>query len=148
MKAFDRAVRAFRDAGGPGHLVIVGSVRHETEENLAYAAELRSLADRTPRVRFVEDFLSEEDFDAWVAAADRLILPYMRAWSSGVLARARVIGTPAIVAGVGGLAEQAGPDDRLFHSDDDLRRLFAELGRANKGPGGGSPPFGGPSPSS
>ncbi|HEV8421092.1 MAG TPA: glycosyltransferase, partial [Actinomycetota bacterium] len=124
MKAYERAVRAFAEVGAPGRLAIVGSVRNETEENLAYAAKLRSLADQTPGVSFIEAFLTDEEFGAWIAAADRLVLPYTRAWSSGVLARARVIGTPAIVSAVGGLAEQAGPDDELFHSDDDLRRLL------------------------
>lgn len=132
MKGYERAVRAFADAGAPGHLAIVGSVRHATEENLACAAELRSLAERTPRVSFVEAFLSDEEFNTWVTAADRLVLPYTRAWSSGVLARARVIGTPAIVSAVGGMAEQAGPEDEVFHSDDDLRRLLREHGNPER----------------
>jgi glycosyltransferase involved in cell wall biosynthesis len=146
-KAYERAIRAFEDAGAPGHLVIVGSVRDPTEENLTYAAALRTLAERTPGVRLVEEFLSEEELNAWVAAADRLVVPYTRAWSSGVLARARVLGTPALVSAVGGLAEQAGPDDEVFHSDDDLRRMFGGLGPISRGPDEGSRPFDGPSPS-
>jgi glycosyltransferase involved in cell wall biosynthesis len=147
-KAFERAVRAFAEAGSPGQLAIVGSVRDPTPANLDYAAELRSLADRTDRVSLVEGFQSDEDFDAWVVAADRVVLPYTRAWSSGALARARVLGTLAIVSAVGGLAEQAGPHDEIFTSDDDLRRLFEELGRVPHLPDAGPRPFDQRSPSS
>jgi glycosyltransferase involved in cell wall biosynthesis len=107
--------------------VIVGSVRDATPENLAYAEELRELAERTEGVTLVERFQSDEDFDAWVSAADHLVLPYTRAWSSGALARARTLGTPAIVSAVGGLVEQAGPEDELVRSDDELRRAFERI---------------------
>lgn len=147
-KAFDRAIRAFAEAGSPGRLVIVGSVRDPTEENLSYADELRRLAERTEGVTFVDAFQSDEDFDAWIVAADRVVLPYTRAWSSGALARARVLGTPAIVAAIGGLEEQAGPDDRVFRSQEDLRRSFREFGGASRRPGAGSRPSGEPSPAS
>jgi glycosyltransferase involved in cell wall biosynthesis len=74
----------------------------------------------------VEGYVSDEDFDAWIAAADRLVLPYRRSWSSGALARARALGTPAIVSAVGGLAEQAGPDDTVFTDDAELAALLRE----------------------
>jgi hypothetical protein len=57
-------------------------------------------------------------FDRWVAAADRIVLPNRRSWSSGVLARAHALGTPAIVPAVGGLGEQAGPSDDVVDDDD------------------------------
>jgi glycosyltransferase involved in cell wall biosynthesis len=132
LKGYERAIRAFAQAGSPGQLVIVGSVRDPTPTNLDYADELRRLAERTEGVRLIEGFQSDDDFDAWISAADRLVLPYARAWSSGVLARARVIGTPTIVSAVGGLAEQASPDDDVFNSEADLRRLFE---RPKAGPG-------------
>jgi glycosyltransferase involved in cell wall biosynthesis len=119
-KGFERAVRAFARSEGPGHLVIVGSVRDATPTNLAYAEELRELAERTSGVTLIERFQSDEDFDAWVSAADRLVLPYTRAWSSGALARARLLGTPSIVSAVGGLVEQVGPEDEVVRSDDEL----------------------------
>ena len=121
-KGFDRAVRAFAASEGPGRLVIVGSVRDAVPANIDYAAELRRLVDATDGVTLLEAFQSDEDFDAWVSAADRLILPYTRAWSSGALARARLLGTPAIVSAVGGLVEQVGPEDEVVRSDDELRR--------------------------
>lgn len=130
-KGYERAIDAFGRAGVGGTLAIVGSVRDPTAANLAYAERLRDAAERSDRIRFVSGYLSDEAFDRWLTAADRLVLPYRRAWSSGALARARVLGTPAIVSAVGGLAEQAGPDDDVFETDDELvdrfRRVGAEL---------------------
>ncbi len=123
-KGFERAVSAFSAAGSPGRLVIVGSVRDRTQANEAYAAGLRDLCRNTEGAELLEEYVSDEDFDAWIAAADRLVLPYVASWSSGVLARARVIGTPAIVSATGGLAEQAGPDDAVFHDDAELAALL------------------------
>jgi glycosyltransferase involved in cell wall biosynthesis len=126
-KGYDRAVRAFGAAGSPGRLDVVGSVRDATPSNLAAAAELRDLAARTPGVTLHEEFASDEEFDAWIAAADAVILPYRRSWSSGALARAQALGTPALVSDAGGLPEQAGPDDRVFRSDDELASLIREI---------------------
>ena len=127
-KGFDRAIRAFAASGLRGRLAIVGSVREHAPAIDAYADELRALAATTDGVQLVETFQTDEEFDAWVSAADRVVLPYTRAWSSGVLARARVVGTPAILTPVGGLAEQAGPDDEIVRSDEELTRAFTRLG--------------------
>jgi glycosyltransferase involved in cell wall biosynthesis len=122
-KGFDRAVEAFPGADGSS-LYIIGSVRDRTPENEAYARTLAERATAVPGVRFVERFLSDEEFDLWLAAADWLVLPYRRSWSSGVLARAQALGTPAIVAAVGGLPEQAGPKDVVVRDDEELARAF------------------------
>ena len=108
---------------------IVGSVRDARRTHVAYAAELRTLAEKTDGVTLIESFQSDEDFDAWVSAADHLVLPYTRAWSSGALARAQALGTPAIVSAVGGLPEQAGPDDEVVHSDEELTDVFGRIRR-------------------
>jgi glycosyltransferase involved in cell wall biosynthesis len=129
-KGFDRAIRAFAASGLRGRLAIVGSVREHAAAIDTYAAELRALAAATDGAQLVETFQTDEGFDTWISAADRIVLPYTRAWSSGVLARARVIGTPAILTPVGGLAEQAGPDDEIVSSDEELTRAFARLGDA------------------
>jgi len=123
-KGYDRAIEAFAAAGSPGRLDVVGSVRDATPANLAAAAELRALAERTPGVTLHEEFASDEDFDAWMAAADAVILPYRRSWSSGALARAQALGAPAFVSDAGGLPEQARPGDRVFRSDDELAELI------------------------
>ena len=124
-KGYERAAFAWNAAGMPGRLVIVGSVRDRTAENVAYADMLRELASTLDRLDLVEDFVSDRDFDAWIAAADLVILPYRRSWSSGALTRAQQLRTPAAVAAVGGLAEQAGPEDEVFRSDDELVALLA-----------------------
>jgi glycosyltransferase involved in cell wall biosynthesis len=129
-KGFDRAVEAFAARGTPPQaerrrLVIVGSVRDPSPANLAYADRLRELCEGAPGVTLVGDFVSDETLDLWITAADRLILPYRRSWSSGVLARAQRLGTPAVVAPVGGLPEQAGEKDVVFESDEELVQLLS-----------------------
>jgi glycosyltransferase involved in cell wall biosynthesis len=131
-KGFDRAVLAFAAAGSPGRLEIVGSVRDRTTDNLGYAAELRALAAATTGVTLHQDYAADEDFDAWIAAADAVILPYRRSWSSGALARAHALGTPALLSRAGGLPEQAGPNDRLFGSDDELAALIREVAASRR----------------
>jgi glycosyltransferase involved in cell wall biosynthesis len=145
-KAFERAIRAFGAAGATGWLYVVGSVREPTDENLGYARKLRALCERSHDVRMIEGYVADEDFDAWVIAADAVVLPYRSAWSSGALARAQRLGTPAFVSTAGGLAEQAGERDRTFASDDELAELFREAMRtparrarrgSTRAPGGG-----------
>jgi glycosyltransferase involved in cell wall biosynthesis len=127
-KGFERAVEAWNMAGMPGRLVILGSVRDATPANLAYAEMLRDLSEGVDRMELVEDYVTDERFDAWIAAADLVVLPYLRSWSSGALARAQRLGTPAAVADVGGLAEQAGPEDIVFRTDRELVSLLARTG--------------------
>lgn len=140
-KGYDRAVRALSwirtrtpagrsripPEGPPARLYIVGSVREPTARNVVWARELRALCDATPGATLVERFVDDEEFDRWVAAADRVILPYRRSWSSGVLARAHALGTPALVAHVGGLGEQAGGEDVVFADDEALRRAMQRV---------------------
>ena len=127
-KGFDRAIRAFGASGAAkrgARLVVAGSVRDPAPDNLAYADELRRLSAAAPGVTFEQTFLSDADFDRWICAADAVVLPYRRTWSSGLLARAQAIGTPAIVADLGGLAEQAGPADTVVRRDDELAAAMA-----------------------
>lgn len=126
-KGFERAVRAFNQAGSPGRLVVVGSVRQRTPEALSYVRALRELCEQTSGVTLIERYVSDEGFDTWVAAADALVLPYRRAWSSGALARAQKLGTPAFVAAVGGMEEQAGPKDAVFRTDRELVELLRQV---------------------
>ncbi|MFN2590094.1 MAG: glycosyltransferase family 4 protein [Actinomycetota bacterium] len=117
-KGIDRVLEAFAGRGD-AVLFVVGSIRDRTPENEAYVADLRRRSGTLPRVHLIERFPSDQDFDRWVAAADWILMPYRRSWSSGVLARAQLLGTPAIVTDTGGLREQAGPNDRLVPNDDE-----------------------------
>jgi glycosyltransferase involved in cell wall biosynthesis len=123
-KGLERAVAAL---SGAGRLVIVGSVKDPTPRNEAYAARLRELAGTTEHVDLVEGFVGEDDLDRWVAAADAVVLPYRRSWSSGALARAQRLETPAVVTTVGGLPEQAGDRDVVVQDDAALARALAEI---------------------
>ncbi len=140
-KGYERAVRAFVTLGPPpdAALFVVGSVRDAVPANLEYARRLRELCERTPRVTLVESFVDDEAFDAWMDAADAVALPYRRSWSSGALARAQLHGTPAIVANVGGLQEQAGVDDVVFDTDDELAAAMARFLRARTAADGARP---------
>lgn len=131
-KGFERALEAFSRAG-EGRLYVVGAVRDPTPANRAYAEALRAAAAGTPGVELVERFVSDEEFDAWLAAADALLLPYRRAWSSGALARAQAVGTPAVVSDVGGLAEQASVRDLVVRDDAELAAAVARLVGAGEG---------------
>lgn len=145
-KGFDRAVEAVRGLEGVT-LYVVGSVRDPTPENVAYAGELRARCAAVPNVRLVERFVSDEEFDLWVQAADRVVLPYRRSWSSGVLARAQALGTPAVVTAVGGLPEQAGEQDIVVGDDEELARALRQVGgptEASMGASSGGRPREGP----
>jgi glycosyltransferase involved in cell wall biosynthesis len=131
-KGFERAVRAFHQAGAPGRLVVVGSVRQPTPEALSYVRALRELCEQTSGVTLIEGYVSDEGFDTWITAADAMVLPYRRAWSSGALARAQKLGTPAFVAAVGGMGEQAGPKDAVFRTDRELVELLRRVDEPTK----------------
>jgi glycosyltransferase involved in cell wall biosynthesis len=132
-KGFDRAVEAFAMAtanGSPAaRLYVVGSVREPTAENRAHADALARRSHEVPGVALLEGFVDDAAFDLWISAADWVVLPYRRAFSSGVLARAHALGRPAVVSPVGGLAEQAGPADVVVGDDEALasaiRRIVA-----------------------
>jgi glycosyltransferase involved in cell wall biosynthesis len=125
-KGIERAIRAASEVGEV-RLYVVGSVRDATPRNLAYVARLRELAEDVPEAELVERFVSDEDFDAWVVAADAVVLPHRRSWSSGALARAQALGVPSIVTSVGGLAEQASSRDVVVEDDQGLLAAVARF---------------------
>lgn len=129
-KGLERAIEAVRRTGA-GRLFVVGSVKDATPRNLAYARKLRERAG--DRVTVVERFLEEAELDAWTAAADAVVLPYRRSWSSGALARAQSLGTPAIVSAVGGLPEQASERDLVVENDGELDRALLGVGTEGRG---------------
>ena len=120
-KGFHRAVQAFVQADlRDADLYIVGSVRVAGSDTQKYLAELHRLAASHPNILLVEKFVSNEEFDTWIAASDWVVLPYSEIWSSAVLGRAKLLERPAIVAAVGGLLDQAGECDLFFSSDEEL----------------------------
>ncbi len=107
-KGFDRAVRAFSGLAGHGaSLHVVGSVRVDEPDHLAYVAELQALVDATPGAHLHNQYVSDELFDRWLVASDVVVLPYRNIWSSGVLERALLYDRRVIATDVGGLSHQA-----------------------------------------
>ncbi len=129
-KGFDRAIDAFAalsaDGLGPprSRLEIVGSVRVEEPDYLAHLDRLQERAAATPGVTVHPGYVSDEQFDVWLVAADLVVLPYRRIWSSGVLERAALYDRPVVATRVGGLADQAPPGTVLV---DDEEALVAAL---------------------
>jgi glycosyltransferase involved in cell wall biosynthesis len=129
-KGFDRAVTAFSASGAArtgAQLHVVGSVRVDEEAFLHYRDELAVAIGQTPGAVFHEGYVSDEEFDRWLVAADAVVLPYRQIWSSGVMERAALYSRLVIATRVGGLGEQAPAGTVLV--DDDLT-LTAAMGAA------------------
>ena len=125
-KGFDRAVRAFAGLGAQGaELHVVGSVRVEEPAYLAHLSELQALVSSTAGAHLHTGYVSDELFDRWLVAADTVVLPYRAIWSSGVLERAALYGTPLIATAVGGLAQQAAIHDSVTLVADDAELRVA-----------------------
>lgn len=130
-KGYDRAIAAVRAAGDPRlELHIVGTPIREEPEVEALVGRLRSAA-RQPGIVLHERFVDDDAFDLWIRAADAVLTPYRAASSSGVLARAQLLGTPVITSDLPGLAAQAGSADVVVR--DDAALVEAIRGVARRG---------------
>jgi glycosyltransferase involved in cell wall biosynthesis len=132
-KGFDRAILAFGELQPEARLYLVGSMWREDPTSVSHVAELRRLADDTPGVELREGYLDDEDFDRWIVAADALVLPYRRGWSSNVMERGLLYDRPVIMTRVGGMAEQGTDRANVTLVNDDhelrdaLRRVLDDL---------------------
>jgi len=134
-KGFDRAVRAFaRLEGTDARLYVVGDTRLDEPAWLQWCDELEALVGQTPGAEMRRGYVSDEAFDLWIAAADRVVLPYRHIWSSSVVERAAVIGTPTIVTRVGGLGQQASEDSVVVDDDEQLAEAMAAAAGATLRP--------------
>jgi glycosyltransferase involved in cell wall biosynthesis len=127
-KGFDRVIRAF-NAADPENakLYIVGSLRLVYDATLNYLRLLRFLAAGNPRVEVIEKFVSDQEFDTWIAACDYIVAPYREIWSSSILARAKLFGKKVIAADVGGLHEQLDGEGFLFATDAELEGIIRQV---------------------
>ena len=106
-KGFDRAIEAFALAGLPrASLHIVGSGRVDHPDIGRYVASLDRMCRRTPGVELHNRFVSDDQFDLWLVAADAVVLPYREIWSSGVVERARLFDKPIITSDLEQLRHQ------------------------------------------
>jgi glycosyltransferase involved in cell wall biosynthesis len=121
-KGYDAAIRAVGEAAVEGlELHLVGSaIARPVARVRRYVEELRRLAAETPNVRLHEGFVSDEEFDLWIRAADAVVIPYRESSSSGVLARAHLLGAGVICRAVGGLDQQLRDEDIRFDTDEEL----------------------------
>ncbi len=139
-KGFDRAIDAFAGIDDPSaRLYIVGSTRLDDAPVVDYVALLRRLAALDPRVSLIERFVSDEIFDGWITAADAVLIPYREIWSSGVVARSRLLDRPVIAADVGGVPAQLGPGDMIFRDDRELENCLRAAAGGKPGPKRASP---------
>jgi glycosyltransferase involved in cell wall biosynthesis len=131
-KGFDRAILAFGKLQLQSErvrLYVVGSMWREDPTSVSHVVELRRLADATSGVEMREGYLGDEDFDRWIVAADALVLPYRRGWSSNVMERGLLYDRPVIMARVGGMAEQGvgRANVALVENDHELRDTLRQV---------------------
>lgn len=130
-KGFDRAVRALgRIDSDRARLYVVGDVRIDHPDVITYRDQLDRLIATTPGAERRAGYVSDEAFDRWLVAADRLVLPYREIWSSSVIERAALFDLPVIVSRVGGLADQSKGDTVVVDDDDALAQAMAEAAGA------------------
>lgn len=137
-KGFDRGVRALDrldDPDGRVRIYVVGDIRIDHPDLLDYREELESLCRHVDGAEFRPGYVSDEEFDRWLVAADCLVLPYREIWSSSVIERAGIYGVPVIATDVGGLAAQAPAGSRVVADDDALAEAMAEVAGLSLGAG-------------
>jgi glycosyltransferase involved in cell wall biosynthesis len=130
-KGYDRVVSIFADCPNlppTAHYHVVGSAR--TPESIPYRDQLAEAAGRVLKVTLHDEYVDDESFDRWIVAADYIVAPYRTIWSSSLLARAALHDRSVIATDVGGLRDQARPDDTIVADDGALARAIETL--ANK----------------
>jgi glycosyltransferase involved in cell wall biosynthesis len=127
-KGYDRAIDALRATHEPSLLLyIVGSPIRDDPVTHELTARLRDTTAESDQVFFHETYVDDEEFDAWLLAADAVLTPYRTSSSSGVVARAHLLGTRVIMSDVGGLPAQAREADLLFGSEPELVQILRGL---------------------
>jgi len=127
-KGFDRVIKAF-NAVNPTNakLYIVGSLRLVYDATLNHLSLLRFLAAENPQILIIEKFVSDQEFDTWIAACDYIVAPYREIWSSSVVARAKLFGKKVIASNVGGLDHQLDGEGLLFTTDSELEGFIRQV---------------------
>lgn len=142
-KGLDLLAEAWAAAVGAGlpedvDLVVAGSVAADAEGHLEV---LRSAAG--PRLHAFPGYADETAMAEYLAAADVVVAPYRRCYTSGIVPLAFSFGLPVLATAVGSIPEQVRPGrNGLLAPPDDavalargLVRLFTEcdLGRLGRG---------------
>ena len=101
-------MRAFADMTVEAQLIVAG---RSADEELRQ--EVAAAADGHPRILLDDRWLSDDELDTRVLAADAIVLPYSEVHNSGVVVLALGLGRPVAIAVAGSLvsiADQVGPD--------------------------------------
>lgn len=124
-KGIDTLLEAYRSLpqGASFPLVIAGAGEFSADE----LSRIEELADRP--VFIVNRWLSDRELASLVAAARFVVVPYVSATQSGVIATASAFGIPVIASDAGGLAEQVveGETGLLFSAGDSAALAVALL---------------------
>lgn len=129
-KGFDRVIDALEALKENDiEYFIVGSKREEAEDIVEYFNYLEFRVKNSSKpIKVINKFLSDEEFDVWVRAADALILPYREIWSSGVGARAKLLDCPVIASNLPTLQDQLNDQVHyIFKDTDDLSNILLKL---------------------
>jgi glycosyltransferase involved in cell wall biosynthesis len=109
-KGVERLVEAFMASTTPeARLLIAGKT---VEGSLVEA--VRSAAAAGDRVRLFEGFVPDDEVQVYMAAADAVVLPYERVFTSGSVALAGTFGRAVIAPAVGCLTDQVGDAGVLY----------------------------------
>ena len=107
-------------------LIIIGEA---WEDKTSIGAASASPASE--RIRFMNQYVSDEEIPRYFSAADALILPYIRASQSGVAHIGIAYGLPVIASEVGGIAESlSGYEGTTFVPPSDEQELSSAMQRA------------------
>lgn len=129
-KGVDRVIAALGRADlADAELHVVGRPIRPMPDVTEHAELLRRLAAENPAVSLHEAYVDDEEFDLWIRAADAVITAYASAASSGVVARAHLLGTTLITSGAGGIAEQAQSGDLVFGDEEGLLDALRSVAR-------------------
>ncbi len=106
-KSFETAIRAMKELSNKEcKLYIVGSSRNKDTDSVEYIKQLKKEAAEVDSVTLIEVFLDDFSLDKWIVAADTVIVPYKEIWSSGIAARASLLGTSIIARDHPSLVDQ------------------------------------------
>jgi len=106
-------------------LLIVGKPNEQT-----VADEIRDMAKNSPDIRFVFDYVKDEDVQVYMNASDIVVLPYRDIFTSGVVLLGMSFVKPIIASRKGSIPEVLDHNGGFLFDDvrsDELRKLMEEV---------------------
>jgi glycosyltransferase involved in cell wall biosynthesis len=100
-----QAFKQIREQANEATLLIVGSVYNGDPATFQYYSNLLAQFDTQDDVIRVTEYVSFDRVGYYFAAADVVVLPYVKTTQSGILLSAFAAGRPVVVTDTGGLSE-------------------------------------------